>query len=81
MSDLLKDSIDIIYEPKDVLDIITEVKKLYSKLESQIRNFVITQPTFLGELRQQLKVDIGFLSPQKKDMVFIYPPPEHLCYS
>ncbi|MCK5408647.1 MAG: hypothetical protein KAJ30_00150, partial [Candidatus Heimdallarchaeota archaeon] len=69
MSDLLKDSIDIIYEPKDVLDIITEVKKLYSKLESQIRNFVITQPTFLGELRQQLKVDIGFLSPQKKDMV------------
>ena len=69
MSDLLKDSIDIIYEPKDVLDIITEVKKLYSKLESQIRNFVITQPTFLGELRQQLKMDIGFLSPQKKDMV------------
>ncbi len=69
MSDLLKDSIDIIYEPKDVLDIITEVKGLYSKLESQIRNFVITQPTFLGELRQQLKMDIGFLSPQKKDMV------------
>ncbi len=69
MSDLLKDSIDIIYEPKDVLDIITEVKGLYSKLEAQIKNFVITQPTFLGELRQQLKMDIGFLSPQKKDMV------------
>lgn len=69
MSDLLRDSIDIIYEPKDVLDIITEVKELYSKLEAQIKNFVITQPTFLGELRQKLKMDIGFLSPQKKDMV------------
>jgi len=69
MSDLLKDSIDIIYEQKDVLDIITEVKGLYSKLEAQIKNFVITQPTFLGELRQQIKMEIGFLSPQKKDMV------------
>ena len=69
MSDSLKDSIDIIYEPKDVLDIITEVKALYTKLEAKIKNFVITQPTFLGELRQQLKMDIGFLSPHKKDMV------------
>ncbi len=69
MSDLLKDSIDIIYEPKDVLDIITEVQGLYSKLEAKIKNFVITQPTFLGELKMQLKMDIGFLSPHKKDMV------------
>ncbi|MBY9001679.1 MAG: hypothetical protein KGD64_12250 [Candidatus Heimdallarchaeota archaeon] len=69
MSDSLKDSIEIIYEPRDVLEIITEVKELYSKLESKIKNFIITQPTFLGELKTQLKMDIGFLSPHKKDMV------------
>ncbi len=69
MSDLLKDSIDIIYEPKDVLDIVTEVQGLYSKLEAKIKNFIITQPTFLGELKKQLKMDIGFLSPHKKNMI------------
>ena len=69
MSDSLKDSIEIIYEPKDVLDIITEVKNLYSNLENKIKHFIRTQPMFLDELKKQLKMEIGFLSPSKKDMV------------
>lgn len=56
------------YEPKDVVEIVNEFRKIYSTLESKIKHFIQTQPTFLSELRRELKSDIGFLSSQKKDM-------------
>ena len=56
------------YESKDVVEIVNDFRKLYSTLEIKIKNFILTQPTFLGELRKELKTDIGFLSTQKKDM-------------
>ncbi len=56
------------YEPRDVIEIMNEFRKIYSSLESKIKHFVQTQPTFLSELRRELKTEIGFLSPQKKDM-------------
>ena len=68
LSDEIKDTLDLCYNPKDVVEILGDFNKLYSTLESKIRHFVQTQPTFLDELRKQLKTDIGFLSPQKKDM-------------
>ncbi len=68
LSDEIKDTLDLFYNPMDVVEILEDFNKLYSTLESKIRHFVQTQPTFLDELRKQLKTDIGFLSPQKKDM-------------
>ena len=68
MSEEIRDSSKIRYIPKDVVDIIGEFRNMYSKLDSKIKQFVRTQPTFLNEIRQKLKTDIAFLSPQKKDM-------------
>jgi hypothetical protein len=68
MSEETRDSTEIKYSPEDVVDIIGEFRNTYSKLDSKIKQFVRTQPTFLNEIRQKLKTDIGFLSPQKKDM-------------
>ncbi|MCG3216880.1 MAG: hypothetical protein KAS63_09170 [Candidatus Heimdallarchaeota archaeon] len=68
MSEEVRDSTEIKYIPKDVVDIIGEFRNMYSKLDSKIKQFVRTQPTFLNEIRQKLKTDIAFLSPQKKDM-------------
>ncbi len=68
MSNDKRDSTRIKYIPKDVVDIIGDFRDMYSKLDSKIKQFVRTQPTFLNEIRQKLKTDIGFLSPQKKDM-------------
>ena len=59
---------ELSYEPKDVVEIMNEFRNIYSTLESKIRYFVQTQPTFLNELRRELKTEIGFLSPHKKDM-------------
>jgi len=56
------------YISKDVVEIVNDFSTLYSNLESKMRHFIITQPTFLSELRKELKTEIGFLSPQKKDM-------------
>ena len=68
MSEEIRPSTQIKYNPNDVVDIIGEFRNMYSKLDSKIKQFVRTQPTFLNEIRQKLKTDIGFLSPQKKDM-------------
>ncbi|MHA1953697.1 MAG: hypothetical protein ACW96U_07115 [Candidatus Heimdallarchaeaceae archaeon] len=68
MSEEVRESSEMKYTPKDVVDIISEFRNMYSKLDSKIKQFVRTQPTFLNEIRQKLKTDIGFLSPQKKDM-------------
>ncbi len=68
MSSEIIDTEELNYEPKDVVEIVNDFRKLYSTLESKIKHFVQTQPTFLGELRRELKTEIGFLSPQKKDM-------------
>ncbi|NPD87606.1 MAG: hypothetical protein HGN29_02715 [Asgard group archaeon] len=68
MSEEVRDSTEIKYIPKDVVDIIGEFRNMYSKLDSKIKQFVRTQPTFLNEIRQKLKTEIGFLSPHKKDM-------------
>ena len=59
---------ELSYHPKDVVEIVNEFRKMYSTLETKIKHFVQTQPTFLNELRRELKSEIGFLSPQKKDM-------------
>ncbi|TET74638.1 MAG: hypothetical protein E3J43_09565 [Candidatus Heimdallarchaeota archaeon] len=56
------------YISKDVVEIVNDFSTLYSNLESKMRHFILTQPTFLSELRKELKTEIGFLSPQKKDM-------------
>ncbi len=56
------------YISKDVVEIVNDFSTLYSNLESKMRHFILTQPTFLNELRKELKTEIGFLSPQKKDM-------------
>jgi hypothetical protein len=68
MSEEIRPSTQIKYTPGDVVDIIGEFRNMYSKLDSKIKQFVRTQPTFLNEIRQKLKTDIAFLSPQKKDM-------------
>ncbi|MCE7742618.1 MAG: hypothetical protein GOP50_09180 [Candidatus Heimdallarchaeota archaeon] len=68
---MYRDVVDIeelSYEPKDVVEIMNDFRNIYSTLESKIKHFVQTQPTFLSELRRELKTEIGFLSPQKKDM-------------
>ena len=61
MSEEVRDSTEIKYIPKDVVDIIGEFRNMYSKLDSKIKQFVRTQPTFLNEIRQKLKTDIAFL--------------------
>ncbi|MCG3215206.1 MAG: hypothetical protein KAS63_00670 [Candidatus Heimdallarchaeota archaeon] len=68
MSDEIRDTLELRYSLKDVVEIVSDFNKLYSSLDPKIRHFILTQPTFLNELRKQLKTDIGFLSPQKKDM-------------
>ena len=60
---------ELSYEPKDVVEIMNAFRSIYSTLESKMKHFIQTQPTFLNELRRELKTDIGFLSPQKKDRV------------
>jgi hypothetical protein len=68
MSDEIKETQSFFYTPKDVVDVVSEFQKLFSKLESNIKHFIVSQPTFLIELRRKIKTEIGFLSPQKKDM-------------
>ncbi|MFW9853031.1 MAG: hypothetical protein ACFFDS_08815, partial [Candidatus Thorarchaeota archaeon] len=68
MSDEIKETQTFFYSSKDVVDILSEFQNLFSKLESNIKHFIVSQPTFLIELRRKIKTDIGFLSPQKKDM-------------
>ena len=68
MNEEVKGSFETKFIAKDVVDIISEFRNMYSKLDSKIKQFVRTQPTFLNEIRQKLKTEIGFLSPQKKDM-------------
>ena len=68
MSNKIIDTEDLIYIPKDIVEIVNDFRNLYSKLDAKIKNFILTQPTFLGELRKELKTNIAFLSPQKKDM-------------
>lgn len=68
MSDEIKETQSFFYSPKDVVDVVGEFQKLFSKLESNIKHFIVSQPTFLIELRRKIKTEIGFLSPQKKDM-------------
>ena len=36
------------YEPKDVVEIVNEFRKIYSTLESKIKHFIQTQPTFFS---------------------------------
>ncbi|OLS31894.1 MAG: hypothetical protein HeimAB125_14380 [Candidatus Heimdallarchaeota archaeon AB_125] len=59
---------ELSYTPKDIVEIVNDFRTHYSNLESKMRHFILTQPTFLNELRKELKTEIGFLSPQKKDM-------------
>ncbi len=59
---------ELSYTSRDVVEIVNDFRALYSNLESKMRHFIQTQPTFLNELRKELKTEIGFLSPQKKDM-------------
>ncbi|UJG41751.1 MAG: hypothetical protein K9W45_04620 [Candidatus Heimdallarchaeum aukensis] len=56
------------YVPKDTIDLISEFDQLFSSFKSQIKKFILTQPTFLQEIRNQIKSEIGFLSPQQKNM-------------
>jgi len=63
---------ELSYEPKDIVEIINDFRNMYSTLETKIKHFVQTQPTFLNELRRELKTEIGFLSPQKKDMILAF---------
>ncbi|MHA1864885.1 MAG: hypothetical protein ACTSWZ_00130 [Candidatus Heimdallarchaeaceae archaeon] len=56
------------YIPKDTIDLISEFDQLFSSFKSQIKKFILTQPTFLQEIRNQIKSEIGFLSPQQKNV-------------
>lgn len=68
MSEDIFNTEELRYISKDVVEIVNDFSTLYSNLESKMRHFILTQPTFLSELRKELKTEIGFLSPQKKDM-------------
>ncbi|MHA1684933.1 MAG: hypothetical protein ACTSYD_00845 [Candidatus Heimdallarchaeaceae archaeon] len=59
---------NITYSPKDAVELVNEFQDLYSSLESQIQQFLTTQPVFLKELRTRLKKEIGFLAPHKKNI-------------
>lgn len=59
---------EITYSPKDAVELVNEFQNLYSNLESQIQQFLTTQPVFLKELRTRLKKEIGFLAPHKKNI-------------
>ena len=39
MSDEIKDTLDLFYQSKDVVEIMGDFNKLYSTLESKIRHF------------------------------------------
>ncbi|MHA1667970.1 MAG: hypothetical protein ACTSX6_11940 [Candidatus Heimdallarchaeaceae archaeon] len=69
MSEQFYDTLELVYSPKDIVDIMNEFNSLFQSLNKKIKQFSYTQDTFLGELKRTLKVDIGFLSPQKKNMV------------
>ncbi|MHA1304256.1 MAG: hypothetical protein ACTSPI_11200 [Candidatus Heimdallarchaeaceae archaeon] len=48
---------EIVYSPKDAVDLVNEFSSLFTSLDTKIKRFILTQPTFLGELRKQIKSD------------------------
>ncbi len=56
------------YVPRDAVELLSEFTESYQILESQINDFIRTQPTFLNEIRKKLRGEIGFLSSRQKDI-------------
>ncbi len=68
MNHLINQISDIVYSPESIFDKVNKFKTLFDYFNGNYRDFIQNQPTFLSEIRKKLKIEIGFLSPQKKEI-------------
>ncbi len=68
MNHLINQISDIVYSPEGIFDKVNKFKTLFDYFNGNYRDFIQNQPTFLSEIRKKLKMEIGFLSPQKKEI-------------
>jgi len=68
MNHVINQISDIVYSPEGIFDKVNQFKTLFNYFNANYRDFIMNQPTFLSEIRKKLKMEIGFLSPQKKEI-------------